>query len=247
MRLVDVGGRLVEVHVRVSPRAQRVRAVWKPGEPVELIVPVGTHERAVDRALGSHAPWIGRQVETIMRGSWLRQPLAPARQRPAARASRSHGDGDARGGAPRRHVHADHDPGHTLPLGILLDDRNALVQLAACARTARDPRLRRRARALPPPPSRPLEAFLDARRGGVAGLSPAQGLAGRPRVGVACVSSSGVTRWATFDCYGTLIDWNGQRAALASVWPDADPDGLLRRYHEFEPRIQAGRASPTGR
>ena len=64
MRLVDVGGRLVEVHVRESPRAQRMRAVWKPGEPVELIVPVGTHERAVDRALRYHAPWIGRQLQT---------------------------------------------------------------------------------------------------------------------------------------------------------------------------------------
>jgi predicted metal-dependent hydrolase len=64
VRLVDVGGRLVEVHVRESPRAQRVRAVWKPGEPVELIVPVGTHERAVDRALRYHAPWIGKQLET---------------------------------------------------------------------------------------------------------------------------------------------------------------------------------------
>jgi predicted metal-dependent hydrolase len=63
MRLVDVGGRLVEVHVRESHRAQRVRAVWKPGEPVELIVPVGTHERAVDRALRYHAPWIGRQIQ----------------------------------------------------------------------------------------------------------------------------------------------------------------------------------------
>jgi predicted metal-dependent hydrolase len=63
MRLVDVGGRLVEVHVRESPRAQRVRAVWKPGAPVELIVPIGTHERVVDRALRYHAPWIGKQLE----------------------------------------------------------------------------------------------------------------------------------------------------------------------------------------
>jgi predicted metal-dependent hydrolase len=64
MRLVDVGGRLVEVHVRESPRAQRVRAVWKPGEPVELVVPVGTNDRVVDRALRYHAPWIGKQLET---------------------------------------------------------------------------------------------------------------------------------------------------------------------------------------
>jgi 2-haloacid dehalogenase len=40
-------------------------------------------------------------------------------------------------------------------------------------------------------------------------------------------------RFATFDCYGTLIDWNaGLRAALES-------DELLERYHEVEPEIQA--------
>ena len=46
-------------------------------------------------------------------------------------------------------------------------------------------------------------------------------------------------RWATFDCYGTLIDWNGGiAAALASLWPDEDSDRLLERYHEIEPRVQ---------
>ena len=44
-----------------------------------------------------------------------------------------------------------------------------------------------------------------------------------------------MTRWATFDCYGTLIDWNGGiRAELARLWPAADADELLRRYHEVE-------------
>jgi 2-haloacid dehalogenase len=48
-----------------------------------------------------------------------------------------------------------------------------------------------------------------------------------------------VTRWATFDCYGTLIDWNGGiRSVLERVWPDEDADGLLRRYHEVEPELQ---------
>jgi 2-haloacid dehalogenase len=48
-----------------------------------------------------------------------------------------------------------------------------------------------------------------------------------------------VTRWATFDCYGTLIDWNeGIRRELARVWPDEDAARLLRRYHEIEPEIQ---------
>jgi 2-haloacid dehalogenase len=47
-------------------------------------------------------------------------------------------------------------------------------------------------------------------------------------------------RWATFDCYGTLIDWEGGlRNAFASLWPDADAAALLRQYHTAEPRIQA--------
>ena len=49
-------------------------------------------------------------------------------------------------------------------------------------------------------------------------------------------------RWVTFDCYGTLIDWEGGiRAAMASVWPDADPDRLLARHHAVEHLVQEGR------
>jgi len=52
-------------------------------------------------------------------------------------------------------------------------------------------------------------------------------------------------RWATFDCYGTLIDWmSGIEATMARLWPDADLTSLLRRYHELEPGIQAGRGIP---
>jgi 2-haloacid dehalogenase len=52
-------------------------------------------------------------------------------------------------------------------------------------------------------------------------------------------------RWATFDCYGTLIDWNrGIGDALASLWPDADREVLLARYHEIEPRVQLQGALP---
>lgn len=52
-------------------------------------------------------------------------------------------------------------------------------------------------------------------------------------------------RWATFDCYGTLIDWmGGLRTAIGDVWPDAHPDRLLDRYHQVEPEIQAGRTVP---
>ncbi|HEY4347619.1 MAG TPA: HAD family hydrolase [Gaiellaceae bacterium] len=71
-------------------------------------------------------------------------------------------------------------------------------------------------------------------------------------------------RWATFDCYGTLIDWNGGiRAELARVFADdlvpdeaeesgeeepteeeaqeavdAKLDRLLQRYHAFEREIE---------
>jgi 2-haloacid dehalogenase len=40
-------------------------------------------------------------------------------------------------------------------------------------------------------------------------------------------------RWATFDCYGTLVDWNaGLAAALGG-------EAQLARYHELEPEVQA--------
>jgi 2-haloacid dehalogenase len=48
-----------------------------------------------------------------------------------------------------------------------------------------------------------------------------------------------VERWATFDCYGTLIDWDGGvRAELARVFGEERADDLLVRYHEIEPELQ---------
>jgi 2-haloacid dehalogenase len=47
-------------------------------------------------------------------------------------------------------------------------------------------------------------------------------------------------RWATFDCYGTLIDWNaGIRAQLERLFGGGSGDRLLMRYHEVEPEVQA--------
>jgi len=47
-------------------------------------------------------------------------------------------------------------------------------------------------------------------------------------------------RWASFDCYGTLIDWEGGlRASLADLWPNADVTALSACYHELEPGLQA--------
>jgi 2-haloacid dehalogenase len=46
-------------------------------------------------------------------------------------------------------------------------------------------------------------------------------------------------RWATFDCYGTLIDWNtGIRKELARLWGEERADELLARYHELEPQVE---------
>ena len=47
-------------------------------------------------------------------------------------------------------------------------------------------------------------------------------------------------RWATFDCYGTLIDWNGGiRRELARVFGEGRADVQLERFHEIEPTLQS--------
>jgi 2-haloacid dehalogenase len=47
-------------------------------------------------------------------------------------------------------------------------------------------------------------------------------------------------RWATFDCYGTLIDWNaGIKGELERLFGVEDAPRLLERYHELEPQVQA--------
>jgi 2-haloacid dehalogenase len=49
-------------------------------------------------------------------------------------------------------------------------------------------------------------------------------------------------RWATFDCYGTLVDWmTGIRTTLSELWPEKDADELLADYHRIEPEVQAVR------
>jgi 2-haloacid dehalogenase len=54
-------------------------------------------------------------------------------------------------------------------------------------------------------------------------------------------------RWATFDCYGTLVDWNaGIGAELARVL-GSEPGPLLDRYHAVEPRIQRERPDASYR
>ena len=47
-------------------------------------------------------------------------------------------------------------------------------------------------------------------------------------------------RWATFDCYGTLIDWNGGigRELERLFGPARGAASSSRAYHELEPQIQ---------
>jgi 2-haloacid dehalogenase len=48
-------------------------------------------------------------------------------------------------------------------------------------------------------------------------------------------------RWATFDCYGTLIDWSGGiRRELVRVFGEERADEQLERYHDVEPALQVG-------
>ncbi len=55
-------------------------------------------------------------------------------------------------------------------------------------------------------------------------------------------------RWASFDCYGTLIDWDGGVGAeLERLFGAEDSARLLARYHEVEPELQAGEPTLTYR
>src|SRR5262245_24922515 len=46
-------------------------------------------------------------------------------------------------------------------------------------------------------------------------------------------------RWATFDCYGTVVDWRaGIHAELARLFGDDRADLLLAQYYVLEPEAQ---------
>ena len=55
-------------------------------------------------------------------------------------------------------------------------------------------------------------------------------------------------RWATFDCYGTLVDWNGgMRAELERIFGVERADELVARFHELEPEVQASQPTASYR
>jgi 2-haloacid dehalogenase len=52
------------------------------------------------------------------------------------------------------------------------------------------------------------------------------------------VSAVTRTRWVTFDCYGTLVDWQAGFAAILSRVAGDRVDDLVRAYHRWERRIE---------
>jgi 2-haloacid dehalogenase len=51
-------------------------------------------------------------------------------------------------------------------------------------------------------------------------------------------------KWATFDCYGTLVNWNqGIGDELHRLFGAKSRAEALTRYHELEPEIEAARPS----
>jgi 2-haloacid dehalogenase len=55
-------------------------------------------------------------------------------------------------------------------------------------------------------------------------------------------------RWATFDCYGTIVDWNaGIGNELEHLFGVEHRDRLLARFHEIEPEIQAAESGASYR
>ena len=85
MRFVEIGGRLVELHVRESRRARRARAAVRFGEPPELVVPAGATDRAVERAIELHLPWFERQLRRAPQRVLDLPQLAEAEARERAR------------------------------------------------------------------------------------------------------------------------------------------------------------------
>ncbi len=61
-RRLVAAGRALEVPVRESARSRTLRVTVGPDHPLEVVVPVGTGDRAIDRFLREKREWIARNV-----------------------------------------------------------------------------------------------------------------------------------------------------------------------------------------
>jgi predicted metal-dependent hydrolase len=62
MRVLDVGGRAVELHIRRSSRVRGNRIVVRYGMPPELVVRPRATQDDIDEAIAQHLPWLERQL-----------------------------------------------------------------------------------------------------------------------------------------------------------------------------------------
>jgi 2-haloacid dehalogenase len=62
-----------------------------------------------------------------------------------------------------------------------------------------------------------------------------------PELGSLAASSTRRTRWVTFDCFGTLVDWNTGFANLLTPLFGPQTSAVLRAYHHWERELEAGR------
>jgi predicted metal-dependent hydrolase len=62
MRVVDVGGRLVELHIRRSTRVRGHRIVVRYGFPPELVVRPRATESEIQEAIASNLEWLEKQL-----------------------------------------------------------------------------------------------------------------------------------------------------------------------------------------
>ena len=67
VRTLAVAGTAISVEVRESPRARRLTIKVGPGRAPEVVVPLGTRSREVERLLRRNRDWIERKTEELRR------------------------------------------------------------------------------------------------------------------------------------------------------------------------------------
>ena len=65
MRVVELGGRKVEVHIRRSTRVRGHRIYVRQGYPPELVVRPRASDRQIDAAIALHHGWLERQLAKL--------------------------------------------------------------------------------------------------------------------------------------------------------------------------------------
>jgi predicted metal-dependent hydrolase len=63
VRLITVGGKLVELHIRRSKRVRGTRMVVRYGLPPELVVRPRASQSDIEDAIAHHLPWLERHLE----------------------------------------------------------------------------------------------------------------------------------------------------------------------------------------